>query len=204
VLIIAVGVAAAFALRGGDEVTNVPTPPFDTPQEAVEAWVAAQNAGDGETYLLLFAPDASDGALNQGGIASEQTVKDRVELIAATETVFSMVECAEEGASQATCIMTRHSPMQRIESGTTGLETSVALTIDESGAIARVGVNPIGGGTFDETRFEAYKAFMEENYPELRAELMQNWVTDPIDRPAADIGRENLAAAREFDAQYDG
>jgi hypothetical protein len=33
---------------------------------------------------------------------------------------------------------------------------------------------------------------------------MQNWVTDPIDRPAADIGRENLAAAREFDAQYDG
>jgi hypothetical protein len=45
---------------------------------------------------------------------------------------------------------------------------------------------------------------MEENYPELRAELMRNWASDPIDRPAADIGRESLAAAREFDAQYGG
>ncbi|MCL1588167.1 MAG: hypothetical protein M3092_07090 [Actinomycetia bacterium] len=204
VLVIAVGVAAASALRGGDDAANVPAPPFDTPQEAVEAWTAALNAGDGKAYLLLFAPDASDGALNQGGIASEKTIKDRVEMVAATETVFSVVECIAEDASQTKCVQTSHSPVASISSGTSGSEDSIVLTIDESGAIARIGVNRIDGGTFDETRFEAYDAWMETNYPELRAELNRNWASDPIDRPAADIGRESLAAAREFDAQYEG
>ena len=204
VLVIAVGVAAALALSGGDDAANIPAPPFDTPQEAVEAWVAAQNAGDGEAYLLLFAPDASDGALNQGGIASEKTIKDRVEMVAATETVFSVVECVAESAAQAKCVMTRHNPVWAISSGTSGSEESVVLTIDKSGAIARVGVNLIDGGTFDEARHDAYLAFMEANYPDLRAELNRNWASDPIDRPAADIGRESLAAAREFNAQYDG
>jgi hypothetical protein len=204
VLVIAVGVAAASALRGGDEVTSVPAPPFDTPQEAVETWVAALNAGDGETYLLLFARDASDGLFNQGGIASEKTIKDRVEMVAATETVFTVVECVPESVSQTKCVLTRDNPVAELSSGAREIEDSVVLTIDESGVIARVGVNPIPGGTYDDARTEAYVAWMVENCPELFAELRRNWASDPIDRPAADIGRESLAAAREFDAQYEG
>ena len=203
VLVIAVGVAAAFALSGGDDAANIPAPPFDSPQEAAEAWVAALNAGDGETYLLLFAYGASDGLMNSGGIASEETIKDRVEMVAATETVFSAVECVAESASQTMNVVTRHNPVASISSGTNGSEESDVLTIDDSGAIARIGVNLISGGAFDEARHDAYVAWVESNYPELRAELMANWVTNPIERPAADIGRESLAAAREFDAQYD-
>jgi hypothetical protein len=205
VLVIAVGVAAALALQGGsDDVTNVPAPPFDTPQEAVEAWVAAQNAGDGEAYVSLFAPDASDGALNQGGIASEKTIKDQVEFIAATETVFTVVECVPESAARTKCVVTRNSPVASIESGILEVELSVVLTIDESGVIARVGVDLLDGGTFDSDRFEAYTAWMRTNYPDLHAELRRNWATDPLERPATDVGRESLAAAREFDAQYEG
>jgi hypothetical protein len=153
---------------------------------------------------LLFAQDASDGLLNQGGIASEKTIKDRVEMVAATETVFSVAECLAESASQTKCVVTRHNPVATISSGTSGSEESVVLTIDESGVIARIGTNLIAGGTFDEVRHDAYVAWMETNYSELRAELMANWATDPIERPAADIGSESLAAAREFDAQYEG
>jgi hypothetical protein len=201
-LVIVVGVAAALALRGGDEVTNVPAPPFDTPQEAVEAWVAALNAGDGETYLLLFAQDASDGSLNQGGIAPDTTIKDRVEMVAATETVFTVAECVAESALQTKCVVTRDSPVAEISSGARESEESIVLTIDESGNIERVGTNVVPGGTFDDARTEAYVAWMTENHPELFAELRRNWASDPIDRPAADIGRESLAAARDFAALY--
>ena len=204
VLVIAVGVAAAFALRGGDEVTSVPAPPFETPQEAVDAWVAAQNAGDGETYLLLFAQDASDGALNGGGIASDATIRDRVEMIPATETVISVAECVAESASQIKCVVTVDSPVAELSSGVGESEQSIVLTIDEPGFIGRIGVNRIPGGTVDVARIDAYFASMEINYPELNAELKANWANDPIERPAADIGRESLAAAREFDAQYEG
>jgi hypothetical protein len=163
VLVIAVGVAAALALRSGDEVTNVPAPPFDTPQEAVEAWVAALNAGDGETYMLLFAQDASDGSLNQGGIAPDTTIKDRVEVVAATETVFSVVECVTESALQTKCVVTRDSPVAEISSGARESEESIVLTIDESGIIERISTNAIPGGTFDDARTEAYVAWMAEN-----------------------------------------
>ena len=196
--------AAASALRGGNEVANVPAPPFDTPQEAVEAWVSALNAGDGETYILMIAQDASDGSLNQGGIASDATIKDRVEMVAATKTVFSVVECVAESASQTKCVVTRDNPVWELTAGIHDSQESIVLTIDESGLIGRIGTNALPGGTFDEARSEAHRTWMDNNYPELRDELSRNWATDPIDRPAADIGRESLAAAREFDAQYEG
>ena len=204
VLIIAVGVAASFALRGGDEVTNVPAPPFDTPQEAVEAYYAALNAGDGDTYTSLFAEDASDGGVNPGGIALEQTIKDRVEIVAAEEIVFSVVECVPESASQTKCVVTSYSPVATLSSGSGENEVSIVLTIDQSGVIGRIGTNKLPGDAVDVPHIEAYFAWMEKNYPELLGELRQDWANDPIERSATDIGRENLAAAREFDAQYEG
>jgi hypothetical protein len=206
VLVIAVGVAGALALRGGDEVTSVPAPPFDTPQEAVDAWVAALNAGDGETYLLLFAQDASDGSLNQGGIASDATIMDRVEMNAATETVLSVAECVAEVVFEAAkCVVTWDDPVFELTAGIHDPQESIVLTIDESGLIDRIGTNSISSTWIsDEAREEAWRAWMENNYPELDAELSRNWATDPLERPAADVGRELLAAAREFDAQYEG
>ena len=205
VLVIVVGVAAAFALSGGDsDVATVPAPPFDTPEEAVEAWVAALNTGDGEAYLLLFAQDASDGTLNPGGIASDATINTRVEFVAATETVRSVVECDAESASRTKCVVTSNSPVAAIFSGIGENEESIVLTIDESGAITRIGTNDIREGAVDVARIEAYIAWMDINYPELTAELDANWVTEPPERSGTDMGRDSLAAAREFDAQYEG
>jgi hypothetical protein len=204
VLVIAVGVAAAFALQGNGDVANVPAPPFETPQQAVDAYYAALNAGDGETYLSLFAQDASDGHLNPGGIAPDATIKARVEIVAATETVFSVVECIPQSASQTKCDVTKDSPVAGLTFGAAESEQSVVLTIDDSGAITRIGTTDVPGGTFDVARAESYTAWEEEDHPVLKAELDANWATDLPERSATDIGREQLAAAREFDAQYDG
>lgn len=103
--------------------------------------------------------------------------------------------------------MTRDNHVTEISSGAGIYKESVVLTIDEPGAIARVGVNFagfVGGDNGDDARADGHRTWMDNNYPECRDELRQDWATDPIERSAIDIGRESLAAAREFDVQYEG
>ena len=46
---------------------------------------------------------------------------------------------------------------------------------------------------------------MTENHAELRDEANKGlWGPDPLTRAGADIARDKLTAALEFDAQYDG
>jgi hypothetical protein len=85
-------------------------------------------------------------------------------------------------------------------------EFSVELTIDNAGLIQEIGEsNFLALGEIDAVRADAYIGWMMENHAELRDEANdQLWGPDPLTRSGADIARDKLTAAKEFDAQYDG
>jgi len=205
-LVIALGVAAALMFQGTREVANVPAPPFDTPQEATEAYHAVLNAGDGDAYLALFADGASDGVLNSSGIAPDDKIAARVEAMDAYGITWAVEECVDETSLRTKCTVMQDDPINEMLTGIREWKASVVVTIDEAGRIHRIGVNGLPPeGEIDTDRADAYEAWVTENYPELFNEVrFQLWGSDPLERSGAEIGRDDLAAIREFVAQYDG
>jgi len=210
VLVIAVGVAAAFALRGGEEVTNVPAPPFETPQEAVEAYYAVLNAGDAEAYFSLFA-DGARGELaknRSGSTPSNAKVNARVEGMKASGDTFVVSSCVEESELRVKCTIATDNPIRGMTAGVREWGNSIVLTIDDAGLIQEIDERDFQPqGEVDDVKADAYREWMMENYAELWDESNnQLWgsSSDPLTRSGADIGRDKLAAAREFDSQYEG
>lgn len=83
IVVVATGLALAFALRGttGD-VAEVPAPPFETPEEAMVAFGAAIEAGDYEGFQALFADGVEDFYGNEA--VTEQRRRERF----ATESLW--------------------------------------------------------------------------------------------------------------------
>lgn len=205
ILVIAIGVATALAVRGGnDDVTNVPAPPFETPQEAVEAYVAVMNAGDGEAYVSMFAEGATDSEINSTGQLPEDKVKARIEASRAVGATWTVQQCNQESDVLARCTVSSVEPLGALIFGNPDLERSVIATIDSDGLIARMGIN-VAFPVVDEARDAAQFAWISENYPELLDEWRFGvWGSDPLLRSGADIGLDYLSATMEFDAQYEG
>ncbi|MFV1999420.1 MAG: hypothetical protein ACC654_03555 [Acidimicrobiia bacterium] len=203
-MVIAVGVAAALALRGTADVANVPAPPFETPQEAVDAYYAALNAGDGAAFVDMFAEAATDSEFNPTGSLSDDKIRARVEAWEAVEATFAVLECASETALRTRCTISSSEPLLGLVLGGTDIERSAVMSLGEDGLIARMGVQ-IQFGSIDDAREQAHFAWMTENYLELLDEWrFQIWGSDPVMRPGAEIAMDYLAASKEFDAQYDG
>lgn len=93
VVVVALGVAVALAWRGsGQDVVDVPAPPFETGEQAAEAFFGALAGGDYDTFNALFAA----GAPSHFGDASvsEQRLRERFEFEAAGQTYrLGSVEC---------------------------------------------------------------------------------------------------------------
>lgn len=196
VLVIAVGLAAALALRGGDDVTSVPAPPFDTPQQAVEAYYTALNGGDGEAFLALFAEDASKGEVDFAGTTSDDRIRSRVESIAAQGIVTRVVSCTTETELRSNCVAETDQP-----GGPGAVRITAVVTIDDSGRITRIEET---WPPQDPDRADAWSAWLAATEPELLKENRGLWGPDPTERSGADIGRDMKFAAQRFDAQYDG
>jgi len=204
ILVIAVGVAAALALRGTADVANVPAPPFETPQDVVDAYYAALNAGDGDAFVVMFAEAATDSEINPIGNLSDDKIRARIEAIEAVGATFAVVDCASETALRTRCTVSSSEPIGGLIVGSTEIERSVVTSLDEEGLIARMGVQ-IQLGAIDTAREQAHFAWMTENYRELLDEWrFQVWGSDPVARSGAEIAMDYLAASKEFDAQYDG
>jgi len=208
-VVIAIGLVAAIALQGNDDdVADVPAPPFETPEQATDAYYAALNAGDGEAYFSLFADGASDDALarTRGAALSNEKITARVEGMQASGDTFVVGNCVEETELQVKCTVAVDNPIRGLTDGVRDWEFSVVLTIDDAGliqAIAESNFEP--QGEIDNVRADAYIVWMMENHAELRDEANKGlWGPDPITRSGADIARDKLTAALEFDAQYDG
>lgn len=205
-LVIALGIAAALMFQGTKEVANVPAPPFDTPREATEAYHVVLNTGDGNAYLALFADGASDGILNSSGITPDDKIKARIEAMDAYGVTWTVEECVDETRFRTKCTVMQDDPVNEMITGIREWRASIVVTIDEAGRIERIGMNGLPlDGEIDTDRADAYEAWVTENYPELFDEVrFQLWGSDPLERSGAEIGRDDLAAIREFDAQYDG
>jgi hypothetical protein len=204
-VVIALGIAAALIFQGSDDADNVSAPPFDTPQDALEAYYAVVNDGDGDAYVALFADGASDGSLANGVDVPDEKIKARVEAMAAYGVTSVVEDCVEETELRAKCTVAVDDPIQGLVTGIREWELSVVLTIDEAGLIERIGVSAPPQGEVDTDRIDALVAFMTENYPELFNEVtMQLWGPDPLERSGAEIARDDRAAVEEFDAQYNG
>ena len=209
VVVVAVGLVAAIGLRGNDEVANVPAPPFETPEQAVEGYYAALNAGDGEAYFSLFADGASDDALarSRGGAALSNTkINERVEGLHATGDTFVVSSCVEETQLIVTCTVAVDNPFKGLTQGVREWEFSVLLTVDETGLIQEIGESNFQPqGEVDEARADAYIVWVRANKGELFEEInSQLWGSAPLKRTGAEIGRDQMAAAQEFAAQYEG
>ena len=207
-VVIAIGVVAAIALQGNDDVANVPAPPFGTPEQAVDAYYTALNAGDGEAYFALFADGASDDALarTRGAAVSNEKILARVEGMKASGDTFVVGNCVEETELRVKCTVAVDNPIRGLTDGVREWEFFVVLTIDDAGLIQEIGENDFQPqGEVDAVRADAYISWMMENHAELRDEANnQLWGPDPLTRSGADIALDKLIAAKEFAAQYEG
>jgi hypothetical protein len=208
-VVIAIGLVAAIALQGNDDdVANVPAPPFETPEQAVDAYYAALNAGDGEAYFTMFAEGASDDALasTRGAPLSDEKITARVEGMQASGDTFVVGNCVQETELTTKCTVVSDNPIRGMTQGAREWESSVVLTIDDAGLIQGIGESDFRAlGEVDDVRADAWIEWMMENHAELRDEANnQLWGPDPLTRTGADIARDKLTAALAFDAQYNG
>lgn len=207
--VIVIGLVAAISLQGDDDVANVPAPPFETPEQAVDAYYEALNTGDAEAYFPLFADGGSDDALanSRGGVAlSDAKITARLEGMRASGDSFAVGNCVEETEFRVTCTVVVDNPIRGLSEGVRKWQFSVVLTIDDAGLIQEIGESNFEPqGEIDNVKADAYIEWMMENHAELRDEAnKQLWGPDPLTRSGADIARDKLTATLEFDAQYDG
>jgi hypothetical protein len=211
VLVLALGAAALLTLNDGTDAVAVPAPPFETPEEAVEAYYTVLEQGDTEAYPALFAADASDGNFDSGGIATEAKIRARVE--AAGFNTYTVEECVAETDRRAKCTIRFVAPWFGPilgEATAAGFGEIAVLTIDEAGWISRIGIvnGPIdieNRELIDGNRTNAWDIWITDKSPDLLEEWrFQLWGSDAIERSGAEIVRDYLAAAEEFAAQYGG
>jgi hypothetical protein len=207
-VVIVIGLVTAIALQGNDDVANVPAPPFETPEQAVDAYYEALHAGDGEAYFSLFADGGSDKALasSRGAALSNEKITARVEGMRASGDTFVVSSCVEETEFGVKCTIAADNPIRGMTQGVREWEFSVVLVIDEAGLIQEIGESDFQAqGEIDNVRADAYVVWMKENHAELWDEANnQLWGPDPLTRPGADIALDKLTTAQEFDAQYEG
>jgi len=204
-LVIALGVAAAMVMSESGDVANVPAPPFDTPQDAAHAYYTALNAGDADVYFSIMAEGASSGEVNGNAIAPEDKVRARVEWYGAIGSVATVLDCTVETEFQAKCTVLNNDPIADKVSGVSQYEGTAVIRIDEQGLIARISSLTVPPGIdVDTVRADAWSEWFAANHPDLTNELDQLWGSDPMERTGTEIGRDLLAAAEAFDAQYEG
>ena len=211
VVVLALGAAALLTLNDGTDAATVPAPPFESPEEAVEAYYNVLERGDADAYAALFAAGASDAIFNGAGIASDAKISARVE--ASGLNTYSVEECVAETDRRTKCTVTLSAPWHVPiwgDGATTGLRLVVILTIDEAGWISRV-TNPNqvfvidNRGLIDDVRDAAWEAWLTESDLGLWEEWNhQIWGSDELKRSAGEILRDYVAAAEEFAAEYDG
>lgn len=124
IVVVAAGLALAFALRGTtedvvemttEEVAEIPAPPFETGEEAARAFFATLASGDYDAFIALFAP----GASNHFGSASvsEQRLRERFEFAAASASYdVTAIQCSANPAVELawTCLVPLTSNEQRV------------------------------------------------------------------------------------------
>jgi hypothetical protein len=124
IVVVAVGLALGFALRGTTEdvvvtttedVVEIPAPPFESGEEAAGAFFTTLATGDYDAFVALFAPSAP----NHFGSASvsEQRLRERFEFAAASPTYdLTLMQCIENPAVELawTCTVPLTSNEQRV------------------------------------------------------------------------------------------
>jgi len=199
-LILAVGIAATMALSGSGEVAQIiPAPPFETPADAAVVYLDNVN-GDGDyvAYGAMFTTDAQNGHLDVRDPMDEAKKQQRYEAFAAEDLYIELTGCPQPEARVASCkVILRTGALVAFQEPPFTFQMLVELSPE--GLINRLELTPETGSFTKELQF---KAWMDENYPELSDEFyLQLYGVFPLVRPVAQVIADVLAAEREFIAE---
>lgn len=201
--VIVAGVAVLVFTDAGDDVADVPAPPFATAEEAVRAYVANGNAPDWDEYTAMLAPTVTDNHWNtfkpgrgedRARLAYE-ALEAEVELLDAR---LEFVDCPAETELLVACTVIETGGLSN-EAGTLERTLTLTLTLTEDGYIERVSStwDLAGAPPGDE-----YYEWLWATHPSLEDEWIGGVMGNvPLTRPVAEIVADLAAAEQEW---YEG
>jgi hypothetical protein len=198
-LVIAVGIAVAAALQSEPDVANIPAPPFDTPQQAAEAYLAVLVSGDYDVYQALLAPNAWDRLLGNLTVVSAETVAARFQWWSAYTVSFDDLQCEPESATVATCTYA----VEDLGLAAYAPDGMVALTrtftIDDQGLLLAISREEI---EFTDEQIAAIAPFNEwykDQFPDLHVEINAGIHGEQdLTRSVEEIIADNNAAIEQY------
>jgi hypothetical protein len=200
-IVVAVGVALAVAFRGASEVVNIPAPPFDTPQEAAEAYAAAMAAGDYAASQALFAPDGWDRNLGNPSVAEPTRLEARFVFRSARTDSVGEIGCEPISEFGVTCTIHYEDPFLARLADDASIAIRQSFTLNEQGQLVSVSAEEILFSADQQEVNTRFNDWLLEQHPDLLEEILSIFNSDPIVRPAAEISADSLAAADEYVAE---
>ncbi len=205
VIVVALGVAVVLAGRMSFDTVDIPLPPYETPEAAAEAYLAALVAGDHDAYRAMFAPDGTDWSLSAGKLViDDEHIRARFLYTSAIFESIDEVECETIAANGVECRFVVTDSLQRRIGGDSTIIARQSFTTGDMGLLRSVSGPNMLLSAEQRDEFDRFHEWNEANHPAVHLELDDLWMSDPLDTPIEDTMRRLLDAADEYGANQQG
>ncbi len=206
VIVVALGVAVVLAGRMSFDTVDIPLPPYETPQTAAEAYLAAMVEGDFEAHQAMFGPEGEDWDLTPQGAAvtDPEHIEARVVVLGAFNESVENLTCEPLNEVTVECRYVQIDPIGRIIADDPDLAIRQTFRIDEEGRLDSVGSVNFERNEAQNLIHGAYHSWLSTNHPEVITMLEKVWGSKPIDFPVEELIDALFAAAKEYAALQDG
>ncbi|MDJ0790865.1 MAG: hypothetical protein QNJ71_03115 [Acidimicrobiia bacterium] len=198
-IVILVGIAILLA-NSDDPVTDLPAPPFETPDEAAEAWIGYVGAFDAAGIHSLLSEDYS-GFIVVGPTPEETT--ERFEWSRELDFAFEFEGCEANSASSTTCTVVRDSYMDQVLFGAPATFT-FTVRMSDDGYISSTGFQLTVSETPTHDYADEFDRFVRETKGLTLIDVDPSWDDGPIEGGGTAAGIRFRALLDEFLAQREG
>ena len=182
-LVVAAGIAMLVALRGTSDVADTPAPPFDNGEDALSAYVAAEESGDLVAFEALWTDDAytpqGDRRYTSDARFAER-FRFRHAMVGFEPTMGGplpepAVECSGGNLGAYSCKLLDVDSFEWKVINTVSSDRShiidyltrdVGLRVDEEGRIRNLAFSSTTDATFDPV-FDDYESWLEDTHPDV-------------------------------------
>lgn len=206
VIVLIIGAAVVAVSRGSSDVADIPAPPFDSPQAAGEAYLAALVTGDYAAYETLFAAGGTDWHVTPAGSSETDVehIEARFVLISATVDSVDDIDCEPLSETTVRCSFVTVDPVLDRISGDGAAPFQQNFTIDDDGALESVGAGNVDFSEAQDEAFQRFDEWVDLNRPEIIEQYRTLWGSDPLSASGEEIVASLLAAADDYAAEQQG
>jgi hypothetical protein len=180
--------------------TAVPAPPFDSPQAAAEAYLAAVEAGDYGAYQEILAPDGTDWEVTPAGPAETDAehIEARFAWVSGITTSISEIECEAIADASVRCSFMMVDPVLETIAGDGAVLAGRNFTLSDEGLLASVSVDVVSHSDEQAEIIQRFNEWLMLNRPEAIEEFNDLWGSDPLRASGDEIVATLFAAAADY------